>query len=720
MAIFFTISAFASDFPTPATFPVGGAPQYIAIADFNGDGKLDIATTTFGTRVGYVSILFGNGDRTFQAPVLYNVLDEPGPLVAADFNNDGHPDLVFSSFESGFQVMLNNGDGTFAAPVTYNVGSTDSQITAGDFNGDHFNDIAFSDYYGNVEVMLNNGNGTFAAPVVYNVGGAGFLITGDFNNDGKMDIAASQTNQVSILLGNGDGTFQSPISFANPRAGALAAADFNRDGKLDLVVAPLFTNTAGPAALNVYLGNGDGTFGPATPFHVDSSPGNIVVADFNADGIPDIATNNTGALDVSVLIGIGNGTFKPSTSYVASTAGSYDGIAAGVFGTTGRPDLVYPSDEGQVGQVALLEYKFTGFSAAINYQTGFANSSLDTGDFNGDGSSDIVEGHSAPLNTTSHCMISVSLNNGKGAFYPPTKTIGPISSFNGSIFVAAGDFNGDGKLDVAFTYLDPANQTSYIGVMLGHGDGTLTLTSASYTLSIGGPQKLFAADFNKDGKLDLITGCGYQLCLLLGNGDGTFAAPVQISTGTNANDEPVNTIAIGDINHDGNLDVVVTNVDPYFTAAFSVLLGNGDGTFLTPVVYTSPGMAGQLVLADLNGDGNLDLALNTDNGYIDILLGNGIGTFPTKIKHSTSGINFETLVAADFNGDGRIDLAGVTGNFYTFGIMHQLANGSFALPVLYPDEGNAAIKVGSFTSKGNADLAMDAYSNLTIYLNSRD
>jgi hypothetical protein len=317
MIVLLATCAIASDFPAPLTFSAGGGAQYVAVADFNGDGKLDVATTTWGTGVDYVSILFGNGNRTFQAPVLYNVVDEPQMLVAADLNNDGHPDLVFSSFQSGFQVMINKGDGTFHAPVSYNVGSSDSYIAAGDFNGDHFNDIALTDYFGNVDVMLNKGNGTFAAPVVYTVGGVGWIAAADFNNDGKIDLATSGTNHVSVMLGNGDGTFGAPLIFADTNAGALAAADLNGDGKLDLAVAPIYTNTVLPSAVNIYLGNGDGTFGAATPFRVDSSSADIVVADFNGDGKMDIVTKGTAAGDVSLLIGLGNGAFKPSTRFVA-------------------------------------------------------------------------------------------------------------------------------------------------------------------------------------------------------------------------------------------------------------------------------------------------------------------------------------------------------------------------------------------------------------------
>jgi hypothetical protein len=226
-------------------------------------------------------------------------------------------------------------------------------------------------------------------------------------------------------------------------------------------------------------------------------------------------------------------------------------LAAGVFGVTGHPDLVYPSNDG--GQVGLLEYKATGFSAGVNYQTGFDNSSVDIGDFNGDGSSDVVEGHMAPLSTNSHLKISVSLNNGKGAFYPAIKTTGPLSNENAAVLVAAGDFSNDGKFDVAFSYVDPGNGATHIGVMLGHGDGTLTLTTANYVLpdTIGSPQKMLSGDFNKDGKLDLVAGCGVEICLLVGHGDGTFAAPVQISTGTATNLGSLAGIAIGDVNHDG-------------------------------------------------------------------------------------------------------------------------------------------------------------------------
>jgi hypothetical protein len=716
-------SAVAADFQSPRTFPAGGGVYGIAVADFNGDGKLDVAASVWGEKVFYVAIMFGNGNRTFQSPVLYAVANEPTDIVAADFNNDGHPDLAVA-YGSGLQVLINNGDGTFKAPVNYNVDGYLSSIAVGDFNRDGNLDLAMTDQSGNINIMLGNGNGTFNTAVNYPGGGAGWVVAGDFNNDGKLDLATSGSNQVSIILGNGDGTFQAPMSTPDKNAGALAVSDFNRDGNLDLVVSPLFTNTFGSGSVDVFLGNGNGTLKPKTSFRVEASPQNVLVADFNGDGIPDIAVNSTYDGDVDVLLGTGNGSFKPCMNYVGTFG--YGNLVAGDFSGTGHNDIVYGSLS---ATFALLVNEGGGIFASGNtYIVPDGGVSSAVGDFNGDGFNDIVAGNTSISQGGGNAVISVALNSGKGVFHTIVNSpLAPVAQ-NSRVSVAAGDFNQDGKLDVVVAYQSATDRHTYVTIMLGDGDGSFVPHGTSYLIPNSGlPGDVAVADFNNDGKLDVITACGIEICFLLGNGDGTLNPAVAINTGTTNTYALTGHFAVGDINKDGNMDVLVTNLGEG-VGQYSVLLGNGNGTFQTPIVFPDEELIGGVALADFNNDGNLDIAVaessNYKGGTVSVYLGNGNGTFQSRIRSFADDQNFFNLAAADFDGDGNMDLVGGTGQ-YLFCILHGRGDGAFKFPVAYPmflvDYINTSnILPGVFTSSGAPDLFFDAYGDLSVYLNTRD
>ncbi len=249
----------------------GGFPWYIAEGDFNGDGKADLVITNYGDNS--VSVLLGNGDGTFQAPKTFPVGTHPGLVAVGDFNGDGKPDLAVSNVDSGtVSVLLGNGDGTFLPALDFPVGPNPWYFTVGDFNGDGILDLAVSDYgcsldcntspSNTVTVLLGNGNGTFRPAPSLTVGnGPAGVTVGDFNGDGKLDLAVANVNEntLSVLLGNGDGTFQAPHTFADPgmtHPYFVAVGDFNGDGKPDLVVTNhLFTTTSWPWAISMAMGS---------------------------------------------------------------------------------------------------------------------------------------------------------------------------------------------------------------------------------------------------------------------------------------------------------------------------------------------------------------------------------------------------------------------------------------------------------------------------------
>ena len=310
------------------------SPQDVTTADFNGDGKLDLAVPTGNNTI---SILLGNGTGTFPTHTEYGVPGHPIAIATGDFNNDGKIDLVtVAGFLNQVSVLLGNGDGTFQAHAEYATGSHPSSVAVADVNGDGKLDLIVTDQNDNkVAVLLGNGDGTFQAHVDYASGNApAGVAVGDFNGDGKLDlaIAANTDSMVSILFGNGDGTFQGPISFPTAlNCNSVVTGDFNGDGKLDLAVG------TSNKALSVLLGNGDGTFQNHRDYAVGSNSVLVAAADLNADSHLDLIVANANDNTVSVLLGNPDGTFKGQS--VFPTSAIVSGLTIGDFNNNGKLDI---------------------------------------------------------------------------------------------------------------------------------------------------------------------------------------------------------------------------------------------------------------------------------------------------------------------------------------------------------------------------------------------
>jgi hypothetical protein len=335
-----------------------------AVADFNGDGKLDIVTVNNGT----LTLLLGNGDGTFMTGVSSVTSFSPGAVVVGDFNGDGKADLAVSSGVSdALVVLLGNGDGTFTESSPSAIVDTTSgigPIVVGDFNGDGKSDVAVTNQRRmagipyTVSVGLGNGDGTFtAAPNAFEINAPADIATGDFNGDGKLDVvvADSGSDLVRVLLGNGDGTFsQSASPLTIVMATGIAVADFNGDGKPDLVITSY-------GNVGVWLGNGDGTF-TATP-SANLPVGSVAVGDFNNDGKPDLAITTSNST-INLLLGKGDGTFTAALSQ--STNVVPGSIALGDFNGDGLPDLAATNRSGYTVTVTVLLAQLAQATAVVN------------------------------------------------------------------------------------------------------------------------------------------------------------------------------------------------------------------------------------------------------------------------------------------------------------------------------------------------------------------
>ncbi|HYW47857.1 MAG TPA: FG-GAP-like repeat-containing protein [Bryobacteraceae bacterium] len=617
-------------YPLPYNYPIA-----VLAADFNGDGKRDVAVlnttgppNTNGTNAnGTVQILLGNGDGTLGAAKSYGVGRSPSSMTWADFNHDGRADLAvvnngdYNGNDLTVTILLGNADGSLRTANTYDLGTNSDYpgpVVAGDFDGDGKIDLmVFDGYNSGFYLLRGNGDGTFqAASKVASASGYQplYLASGDFNKDGKLDLAVENDDgTVVILLNAGGGSFptQSRYVAGTPRSlgAGMFAMDFNDDGNLDLVFASGHPDVLYPGSLyaTVLFGNGDGTFQNAPAAYNLASWGgygvvSLAMADFNGDGLRDV-----------------------------------------VMGTNYGPYLA-------LGQSGGLQ--------APRKLTSVRGTFVATADVNGDGRADLV--------LIDGTNVGTYLGNGDGTFQAEvTYAAGP----GFPTFVTAGDVNGDGRSDVAVAYGSPYdNQSSGIpsSVLVfttksgGGFNSGVTVPTGTNTVQVA------LADVNADGKLDLIAvnlGYAYRnsgstvvagsVTVSLGKGDGTFQAPVPYTVGQN----PIS-LAVADVNGDGKPDLIVGTVTAS-AADIAVLLGKGDGTFTVPTTligtYSWPAA---LTVADFDGDGKPDLAIGNSAGDspMTIMQGNGDGTFQM-LMMLQAGDTPAAAIAADFTGDGRPDLA---------------------------------------------------------------
>jgi Flp pilus assembly secretin CpaC len=327
----------------------------------------------------------------------------PVALAAADFDGDGHQDLVVANQTDGtISILLGAGDGTFATRTDINVGTSPAAVAVADFNGDSVPDIAVVDSgSNNVAILLGSGGGKFTAPVTYATGNTPVALrVADFNGDGRPDLAVVNQgdNSVSILLGNADGTFGAKTDYAvGTMPAGIASGDFNADNTLDLAVTNHTDNT-----VSILFGKGDGTFSAKTDYATGSGPEGVAAADFNRDGRPDLAVANQTDNSVSVLLGNSDGTFAAHTDFT-SGAGPV-GIAAADVTGEGNPDLQVAAETANAVSVLLGNGDGT-FIAPVNIPTANAPVAVATSDFNGDGLVDVAAANQAS-NT-----VSVILNN---------------------------------------------------------------------------------------------------------------------------------------------------------------------------------------------------------------------------------------------------------------------------------------------------------------------
>ena len=644
---------------TPAVFgPPGAVPgRSTATADFNRDGKLDLAAVG---QFREIVVLLSRGGGEFQT-VRTEVPDYTTGVASGDFNGDGIPDLVCAGAGQypELTVLRGKGDGTFETVLGYVPLPADStDLLVADLNNDHKQDVVVLGMWGTIARFFGNGDGTFAAAPVYNLPTVLYVATsltaGDFNRDGRVDLAVGTRAEdypevtrsyVVLLPGDGTGGFPS-FGYLATRSGVMdvEAADLNRDNRLDLVASDASGH------LSIFIGRGDGSFNPVDESLLDGGS-DIAIADLNGDAKLDLATApQDGRSPVKVLLGQGNGKFDAALKAEQGVDTSI--IVPGDFNGDGKMDLFAFNRD-----AAFLEGHGDGtFGPTVRSPAVPALDSAASADFNRDGIQDIVT-TTSNSSTQVTDQVSVFLGVGQGRYAPPTSYPAGIARH----VVTVADFDGDGNQDVLL--LTTWNE---LAVRLGSPDGTLGPEIKTFLGHIA--VAFVAQDFNGDGMVDLAA-AAYQdgeILVLLGRGDGTFDVPQSYPFGGPA------FLVSADFNGDGFADLAAANCDP----VVHIMLGHGDGTFETPPPQTICSQRANLSLlaGDIDGDGKADAVLTEPFGEAFFLRGNGDGTLQTAVE-SAIGFDAQALSTADIDQDRRKDLVAAAPGSAAF--FHITAEGKF-------------------------------------------
>jgi hypothetical protein len=665
-----------------------------------------------------LAALFLTGSLAFAAPVRFDsprtlAPGAPFQMAQGDFNGDQKPDLLVSGFaETGgnsITLYTGIGHGQFSPGIPIYQAQYLKLSVTGDFNHDGKLDVAALvspiSGTGTIAVLLGNGDGTFQAPITTTTQNSPqAMIAGDFNHDGNLDLAvAGLDNQLQIFLGNGDGTFAAPVVTALTNAGtALAAADFNGDGKLDIAVGLGYLSTTN-SSLIVLLGNGDGTFQAPATLSVTGQEFVLATADVNGDHIPDLVVGQILPNSVQILLGKGDGTFQPPASNPL-TVGPQS-IVLGDANGDGELDVIV----GCLGQVSLLAGNGDGtFQAPINSLVGTDAFTIVAGDYNGDRRLDVA--------FNSNFEVVVALGDGAGHFQQPTDYKG---GRNPGV-VAVGDFTADGIEDIVV-----ANNNALI-LLPGKGNGQFGPAQRVNT-GVDFPVAARVGDFNHDGIADVVT---------VGSGSAVGGGPSLVQTYFGQHGGMIagptlplhlfiTSVTSGDFNSDGNMDLAFAYQAQgrQMTGGIGVLLGKADGSFQLskkiPLTVVGPGA---IVARDFNGDGKTDLAV--ENGtQLWVFLGDGAGGFQGPVISEVPIDTFLGGSAADLNGDGKMDLVLAGFSYSQVYVLLGNGDGTFQPAASYPS-GRApyALVIRDFNCDGKLDLATANYNenDATIMLGNGD
>ncbi|HEX4750130.1 MAG TPA: FG-GAP-like repeat-containing protein [Bryobacteraceae bacterium] len=739
--------------PTYFSASVGSEPAYMVVADFDGDGTQDLAVANSGD--GTVSILLGNGDGTLQ-PALTTQSYGNGlaAIAVSDFSGDGIPDLAVF-FSQGVDLVLGQGDGTFS-PIIYAYlgiapGPTRPGLLFADFNVDGRPDL--------LSVATLNASGLTGPTILLGLGGLSIdLVSGSTQAEvgSSFGTLQFQATQVDASLGGQSMAFSTPGSGATAflsnltattdSAGNASSVATANDSPGAYLITAIFngtpfsfelTNLVGPASSVIAVSGTPQTTAVETGF---ANPLVISVVDQYGNPVPNTtvflsAPPSGPSLAVTSATAVTDATGTVSLAVAANElAGNYT-VTIFVGGSDSTASFVLTNAAVSANLTLSLSATSLAFGSTLNVAATLNSNTAAGGVAFYDGntlieSEAVTQGASAfsidllsPGTHAIHALYSGDASHATASTATQTITVTPVKAtsilYGGALTagqgpqsIAAADFNGDGLADLAVAN---ANDNT-LSIFLGNGDGTFQ-PAVSYPVSASGSStQVVAADVNGDGKPDLIVVNGI-LSIYLGNGDGTFQNPAERQ---DLNGPVV--VAVGDVNGDGIPDLVLGISSQGGTPAsgLTALAGVGDGTFgYESEPYPLAGVDA-LTLADLNGDGLLDVVgLDYGGGYVYVLLNGGEGSIGSVMSYPIQPSPY-SLTIGDFNNDGKLDVAVANS---ASGVSILLGNGDGTLAAATnigsASVGNAlAIATLDFDGDGNTDLAVVNPNGVVVLLGS--
>lgn len=587
----------------PTNFPVGLTPRGIAVGDFNNDSNPDVIVSNGGApRQAYIYL--GNGAGGFSAPTVLdfaNIFD----VTVGDFNGDLNLDFAISAGGT-VQPWFGNGSGT-----TFNAGTVVSgfnlaqTIIAHDLDGDGDLDLSSGNAY-----TLNDGTGNFAARIGFSQTGE-YMAVGDLNGDGKTDIIASDNNNnlanIRVFGGDGTGSFSLLAKFeANVYPRSIQLIDVNNDGKLDAI--GMGTNGS-THSVDVLFGEGNGYFSNAiTKYVTVTDPRDIVKADFNKDGLIDLAICHSAGNTVSVYLGLGNGKFAKTAANHATGTNPFQMIVLD-YNKDNNLDLAIVNVSGSSSITLLTGNGTGGFTALSNIVIAANNSRITAGDFNNDSNPDLI--------ATSGDNSSFFFIAGTGSGFNSPITI-PVSET--TLEVRSADFNKDGNLDVGIVYT--SNFPNRVVIFYGNGNGTFTEGSQYITVS----GRFEIQDLNNDGNPDINAydiSVGSNDDFYINDGTGVF-------TGSNFTAGFAGTVkGFEDMDGDGFKDLILSSQFVISSEAgiIRILKGSASGPTTTQLINKTISGGHKVIVHDLNNDGKNDLisvSFNINEDYFAALINNTV------------------------------------------------------------------------------------------------
>ena len=643
---------YAAEFNEITTFSTGSTPQpdSVAVGTFDNDHQSLIVTANSGNDSLNILFISNNTEMTYSI----GKNSQPTYVITRDINNDQQLDIIsVNSKSNSISVILGVDNGTFKNQIIYSTGdgSKPYALVSHDFNNDTRLDLIIANQ-GTDEIGIFYGFNytTFQPYTSYSTNeslGASGIVVSDLNNDSYLDIAVTffNSDSIGILLGYGNGRFSDIITYSTRHGSSpnyLGVGDFNNDNKTDIAVTNFGSNSVG-----IFLGYGDGSFADMMIYSLgnEATPAGIVISDLNNDSRLDIVVANSGSNNIGILFGYGNGSFSNVQLYPT--------------GDGSTPYSVVTADMNGDHQLDIIETNFRGDSIGIFF--GYGNGTFhdlvkistgtnsnpfwtNVGDFNRDNQLDIA----VVLWTSKELYILFGPVNEN---FPNYSTYF-IGSGSQPLFVCTNDFNHDTYLDIVVVN----GGTNNIIIFFGLGDGTFLQGKPFSTGVNSNPFSMIIADFNNDFRLD-IAAANYasdNIVVSLGDDNEPFGSIKTISTGQGS--QP-HSVAIGDCNNDGRMDIIVAN---YGTNNVGVFLGYPDRKFGTMMTYSTgiDSSPYSLALADLNNDQNLDIAVtNSQNNSIMIMFGIGNGSFAEGIIYSTGDRSRPyQIVINDMNNDYLLDL----------------------------------------------------------------